>query len=295
MNEGQPTHGLPPADWQPPSAHPQRQPAGVAVQGLPYFNLRPYPHPYHTQSPHVAGVTRGLPIWQQSQQTVPSQADVTRRLDEIEERSKEGKKQRLRLEAKVDENAQTLAVILDELKGKIHSSPQALIRLSRLTNLYLSALRSQAVAVAPANLVPAGVSLANAPIALTAPHRENLVSQQHITNRPSTIGDNMAPQRQISPVQNDETEDPNSIAGEMAARVSKRRAQPNQTSSQCEPSKRAKTAHSNPAGADQSNSGSDALLAMEAHSRAVFRLRPRSEQPQQPQQQQQPRQPRQQR
>ena len=129
MDEGQPTHGLPPADWQSPSEYPQEPPAGVAFQGPPYFYPHPYAHPYHPQIPHIARVTRELPTWQHNQQTAPAQADVTRRLDEIEERSQEEKKQRLRLETKVDENAQTLAVILNELKGKMRSSPRAFIHL----------------------------------------------------------------------------------------------------------------------------------------------------------------------
>ena len=184
IDEGQPTHSLPPADWLPDSAYPQGPPASGAFQGPPYFSPRPYTHPYHPQSPHVAGVTRGLLTWERNQQTAPparpfrhsgtdnnagaapqrgddelqrifrrdpvdefqpalrftgtlatrmpntsthlAQANVAQRLDEVEERSEEERKQRLRLEAKVDENAQALAAILSELKGIIHSSPQTL-------------------------------------------------------------------------------------------------------------------------------------------------------------------------
>lgn len=72
----------------------------------------------------------------------------------------------------------------------------------------------------------------------------------------------------------------------MAARVPKRRVQPNQTSSQGESSKRAKTAHLNPAGASQSGPGRAASLpSLEARSTAVFRPRPEAQKsPQHPQQ-----------
>lgn len=181
MDEEQPTHGLPAANWRPPSADFEGPSVGVAFQGRPYFNPHPYAHPYHPQSSQVAGVTHGLLNWEHSQQAAPpahpfgysgtnnnsvvasrggddelhrtfrrgpdegfqpaarflgpqatgmpetsapsGQVNLTRRLDEMEERSQEEQKQRLRLESKVDENAQTLANILKELKGKRHSSP----------------------------------------------------------------------------------------------------------------------------------------------------------------------------
>ena len=91
----------------------------------------------------------------------------------------------------------------------------------------------------------------------------------------------MAPRRRIGPVRNDAMEGPSSIAGEMAARVPKRPAHPNQTCSQGESSKRAKAAHPDPASADQRDSSPDLLSPAAARSTAIFR--PRSEAQQQAQ------------
>ncbi|KAH6636033.1 hypothetical protein F5144DRAFT_163365 [Chaetomium tenue] len=288
MDEGQLAHGLPTTDWQPPSAPFRGSPAGAGFQGPPYFN--PHAHQYRPRNSQVAGMTHGLPNWDHSQQARPPPPSfedrgmnstahsaqtlyLAHRLDQVEERSEEEQKQRLRLESKVDGNAQTLAHILKELK----------------------ALKPQAVAVAAVNLVPAGVNpnsevpaVSAAPIAPIASDLTSSVTRQPLANQPSTTGGSIRPQQKNGRAHNDATDEPNSVA-ETAARVPKRRVQPNQTSSQGESSKRAKTAHLNPAGAGQSGPDRAASLpSLEARSTAVFRPRPEAQKsPQHPQQEEQ--------
>ncbi|KAH6849657.1 hypothetical protein B0I37DRAFT_427278 [Chaetomium sp. MPI-CAGE-AT-0009] len=135
-------HGLPAANWQPLPARFQGPSPGVAFQGSPYIEPPSYAYPHRPQSAQAARIIHGLPTWESSQETTqarpfgyrgtqflvpaagmpnpsapPAPADLTRRLDEMEERSEEEQKQRLRLESKMNENAQTLVHILKELKA----------------------------------------------------------------------------------------------------------------------------------------------------------------------------------
>ncbi|KAK3295435.1 uncharacterized protein B0H64DRAFT_321475 [Chaetomium fimeti] len=270
-------HGLPMANWQPPPAHFQGSPSGVAFQGLPHIETASHAYPHRLQTPQPARVTHGLPTWDANQQTAHAHPlrrrvssdnvvaasrgydngpDLTRRLEDMEERSEEEQKQRLRLESKMDENAQTLANILKELKAL---KPQTVVP----TN-------SVAVPVANSNNEIPAVSIAS-----NAPHNTNSVTQQHPVNRSLTMGDNIEAHQQTGQVQNDTTEEANSTAGGMVVRVSKRQAQPEQTGDQAgESLKRAKTAHATAADTSKSDSGSSRSSSVGARSTAVFQLLP---------------------